>query len=271
MNKDSWPKTEDGTIDWEVVFEHPSRGLIPLITHAHGPKALRDGAIAITTMLHRRKTDEDLIKRYRSEIETLIPEGGDAVQLPELAEATIAILRRIKEERVHKAAEFVRLQHEAADATDKRDIGKRVRAREAAKKRALAVAEERAKQRRTMVIGGSVAATLALMIAGYFVFVPQQKDQLRQFLDQMEAAADGEPLETHVYGGRLAAQISEDRRAVTAYGVPEKACANAGWYFANRGTVVINDILPNKIAPNLLKQLCSTDPNGALFIWVAKN
>jgi hypothetical protein len=71
--KDGWPKTSDGTTDWEAVFEAPESGLIPLIAQANSPQALRECAIVTIQMLFSRDNDAENVTHLTSELNELVP------------------------------------------------------------------------------------------------------------------------------------------------------------------------------------------------------
>ena len=120
MVNETWPKTEAGTIDWEVVFENPETGLIRLISGARSAGALRDSAMAIVELLYTRKDDPPEVERFTAELQGLIPEDTPEHLLPSLVEGVTAILRQIKDERIRKAEEHVRHEEMIEDG-EKRD------------------------------------------------------------------------------------------------------------------------------------------------------
>ena len=105
--KSAWPKTMDDTIDWEAVFENPDTGLIALLSQAQSAHALRDISLAIVKQLYTRKNDPAEIKKFTSELQSLIPDEISNDLLPGLIDGVVAILHLIKDERIRKAAEFV--------------------------------------------------------------------------------------------------------------------------------------------------------------------
>ncbi len=123
MAKKTWPKTEAGTIDWEVVFENPETGLIPLISGAKSAGALRDSALAVIKLLYTQKDDPPEIKRFTVELQSLIPDDTPEHFLPRLVEGVTAILRQIKDERIRKTEEFIDHMELVKDG-EKRDVMK---------------------------------------------------------------------------------------------------------------------------------------------------
>jgi len=85
----------------------------------------------------------------------------------------------------------------------------------------------------------------------------------------MKAAAD-DVAKTHVFQGRLQAEVKAGLLGITVFSIPPDACSSAAWYFINRGSVVINGQMPKRISPYILTELCGANPNGATLIWVTK-
>ena len=108
MVKETWPRTETGTIDWEVIFENPETGLIRLISGAKSACALRDSAMAVIKLLYTRKDDPPEFERLTAELQGLIPNDTPEDAHPCMVEGVTVILRQIKEDRIRKAEEYVR-------------------------------------------------------------------------------------------------------------------------------------------------------------------
>ncbi len=112
-----------GTIDWEVMFENAETGLIPLISGAGSARALRDSALAVVKLLYTRKDDSPELERLTAELQGLIPNDTPENALPRIVEGVTAILRQIKDDRIHKAEELARHKELIKD-DDKRDAVK---------------------------------------------------------------------------------------------------------------------------------------------------
>ncbi len=106
MVNETWPKTEAGIIDWEMVFENPETGLIPLISGAKSTGALLDSAMAVVELPYTHKDDPPEVERFTAELQSLIPDDTPEHLLPSLVEDVTAILRQIKDERIRTAEEF---------------------------------------------------------------------------------------------------------------------------------------------------------------------
>lgn len=257
MGKAAWPKTKNGTIDWEVVFENAETGLIPLISGAGSVRALRDSALSVVKLLYTRKDDPPEVERFTAELLSLIPDDTPERFLPRLVEGVTTILRQTKEERIRKAEEFAPHKDLIKDG-EKRDLIKR--AREAKEKKSRIVAR---------IASGAALAVLAMII---YLADPweEEKSATRILIDQMKAAATGEVVKTHAYQGRLRVETKAGRVAITVFSIPPDVCGNAAWYFVNRGNAIINGLMPRHISPGIIKKLCNQNPNGATLTWVSK-
>ena len=245
--------------DWEAAFEDPETGLIALIAGARSPAALRKSAAFVIERLCVRKDDPAEIERLTAELNRLIPDDTAEEDLPRIAEAVTTILRRIKEERKRKSAEF--------ETEEKRARGGDRRRRAVQRKPAPG---EGALAGSPLVWGlplGAVAAGVALYF--YIAGPGSQEEQSPTFLliEEMKRAAEGEALKSHTFGGALRVGTKAGKTYITAEMIPPNACASAGWVFANRGTIVINGVLPVRTSPNILKNLCSRNAQGATLTW----
>ncbi|MCH7832342.1 MAG: hypothetical protein IIC55_05665 [Proteobacteria bacterium] len=191
MVKKTWPKTEAGTIDWEVVFENPETGLIPLISGAKSAGALRDSALAVIKLLYTHKDDPPEIERFTVELQSLIPDDTPEHFLPRLVEGVTAILRQIKDERIRKAEEY---------AGQKGVI-------EAGKKRGARKRAEKAKEKKSRIIA-RIAGGAALAVLGMIVYLadPWEEDEKSAILVLIENAGQG---------SKVAAPLA--RRIMAAY------------------------------------------------------
>ena len=100
------PVLEDGTTDWEAVFEHEENGLIHLVNQTHDSNAIRQCAQLIIRKLFTRKNDQDEVVRLNKELDGILAKveshGFEAAQ-----KAVVTLLRRIKDERIRRARAFV--------------------------------------------------------------------------------------------------------------------------------------------------------------------
>lgn len=130
IDKSSWPRTSDGTIDWESVFEDQENGLIPVISTAKTPEGLVNCAAAITETLFSRKSDEDIRAGYTQNLAGISLKN--AFDMNVLREQIIGYLRDIKEDRTKRAADWVShksqrsnsdpILNQASTLTDKTEI-----------------------------------------------------------------------------------------------------------------------------------------------------
>lgn len=116
---DTWPRCQDGTVDWEFVFENPENGLIPIIEQARKPETLIDCTAMIVQSLFTRDGDEDIRARYTQELATLAL--SNSVDLHTRAERASEMLREIKDDRIERAYEWSnhKAEREAVRAASK--------------------------------------------------------------------------------------------------------------------------------------------------------
>ena len=258
MGRAAWPKTKAGTIDWEAVFENPDTGLIPLISGAKSANVLRDSTVAVIEMLYAREIDAPEIERFTSKLHNLIPDDTPEDALPHLVARVTAILRQIKGKKIHKAEEYIR-QEKSNKRGERRDAATRE-----------GKSKEKNRSVSPRIVGGvMVAAVLATIV--YFVATGEEEESaLRVLIDQMTAVVSGEMVETHAYQGELRIETMDGRVAVSAFNLPPDACSSAAWYFVNHGSVIINGLMPRKISPQILKELCRQNQSGATLTWIPK-
>ncbi|HEY9163042.1 MAG TPA: hypothetical protein VIN57_00425, partial [Magnetovibrio sp.] len=70
-----WPHKDDGTVDWESVFEDPDIGLIGYMERAHTVPALAQCAHVIVQSLFIRTQDEACRKAFNIAIDELVRTG----------------------------------------------------------------------------------------------------------------------------------------------------------------------------------------------------
>lgn len=103
--KAAWPKTPDGTTDWEVVFEDPTSGFIPLIVQAQSAEALKMSATVIIEKLFTRRNDTDQRELMIARLGELVKEHGADLDVTRTAVSDL--MREIKDERIEKARVYV--------------------------------------------------------------------------------------------------------------------------------------------------------------------
>lgn len=114
--KAAWPKTPDGTTDWQYVFEDPDTGFIPLVSKAQSTDALKLIATVILEKLFTRKNDVDELNLHLARLASIIRTGGGVEPL--IAQVN-ALLREVKDERIEKARVYVERKRAGA-AIDRR-------------------------------------------------------------------------------------------------------------------------------------------------------
>lgn len=268
-----WPRTPDDTIDWEVVFDHPETGLVPIILKAPTPVALRECTRVVIEQLYTRPDDPEEVKRFIAELEQLVPDDTPAATLPLIGQAVGTVLRRIKDERLEQAARFVaeqrkaKQQGKAADPVESSDDGKKP----AAERRKSP--KRKAPNYKALVLGGAgIGLTAAAGIAVFFLIGGGEKPKTpnQVLLDQIRLTAKGEGPPTHIFGGTLYKGVRAGRIMVTVEGVPTDACFNVVWPLANKGNVAVDNVMPRRIAPPVLKELCSQGPKTHTVHWIPR-
>ncbi len=153
--KIGWPKTPDGTIDWETVFEAPDDGLIAQLVDVDSHDLLFKVTETIIRQLFTRKGDESEVEAFLGELTRITGAAdGDAAAIGPTRDSIIDLLRRIKNGRIEKAAAYVAEQKQKAAQGQKR---RRIRRRDDDRKLDMKL--------RVMLMGGGGLAA-ALILAG---------------------------------------------------------------------------------------------------------
>ncbi len=109
---DDWPQTPDGATDWETVFENETDGFIPLIEMASTPFVMKDCAVVIIQQLFSRDDDAMNIMKFVIALNDIIPDekelSKDKDVLAAMRSEISELLRKIKKDRLRKAADFLR-------------------------------------------------------------------------------------------------------------------------------------------------------------------
>lgn len=292
-NPSPWPQTADGRTDWETVFEDPMSGLIALISQARSPATLRQSTIVVIESIYARDGAPPEIAAFGSELERMLPDDLPDAALPKVADAVIEVLREIKVERIRREEDAVGLDDMDMDFGDFDDedddtakkkkkkkkggwFSRNKKPKKAKKPAPARKGGKKGKSSKHLVVFGLLALLLVTIGGGgaYYLFFmehglkPGEKTQ--QLIEEMKLAAEGRGPERHVFGWELTAETRGDLTGVTAVGVPADACASVSWYFVNRGNVLINDRLPEKVAPSVLKNFCEEKGQLAKIMWVFK-
>jgi len=105
--KSAWPKTVDGTTDWQLLFEEEEGGLIALSAACTTPEQLKQQAEAIIQAIFTRKKDAAIIAKVAGYLDKLIPDNAAPERLPAMHGGVAQMLRKVKDDRIKKAAAFV--------------------------------------------------------------------------------------------------------------------------------------------------------------------
>ncbi|MBT7148447.1 MAG: hypothetical protein HN893_16210 [Rhodospirillales bacterium] len=108
VEKPAWPKTPDGTIDWEVVFEDSESGVVTLLMAANSPASLHKCAEVVVRQLFTRKNDEQQVDNFLGELEIIIAEMGEEGNFENTQASVISLLRRIKSGRIRRAEAYIK-------------------------------------------------------------------------------------------------------------------------------------------------------------------
>jgi hypothetical protein len=91
------------------------------------------------------------------------------------------------------------------------------------------------------------------------------------FLDQMQQAANGAPLETNIFGGTLRLERKSGLTLVSTDSIPPGICVSVGWKLVRKGTLTINGITPVRVSAARLADLCNQPGHPtASLIWAPR-
>ena len=280
-----WPRTPSGVIDWEKAFEDPKTGLIPLIRQAHSPTALRECMIAIVSRLYTRKDDPSEVERFASQLKTMIPDQVSPRQLPRLAETMEAILRQIKTERTRLAAAAESAKASAPSAVpaaivETPEAPKPIEDRRSKSEPTSLIILAKAVVAKRLKKIAAIAATIAgaVFIAGVMIDIyldaAPQREAARKaavLLDQIQAASQGAPIGTHIYGGAIYIDRMGERAAVEVEGLTPDQCTHAGWMLAKKGTVSVGGSAPVNTSLTAFRDLCAGTSGGTTLMWIPRS
>lgn len=105
--KTDWPKTAEGTTDWETLFEDDEAGLVAYVQAASSPQQLKERVEEIIRAIFIRRPDATIITRVMTFMNKLIPEDASPQHLPTMQAAIHKMLMKVKDDRIKKAAAFV--------------------------------------------------------------------------------------------------------------------------------------------------------------------
>ena len=110
-NPNPWPQTPEGVTDWESVFEDSKMGFIALIRSAQSAETLKDCATIVVQQLFSRDDDAMTVMKFILDLEEVMPDPNGAPstseELEDTRDAVTGFLRKIKEDRILKAAEYL--------------------------------------------------------------------------------------------------------------------------------------------------------------------
>ncbi|MBL6931706.1 MAG: hypothetical protein ISR45_02070 [Rhodospirillales bacterium] len=105
-DKSEWPKTADGTTDWEALFDNKEKGLIAFVLGNETPVQLKQQTDAIIRAIFNRKRDQALLDKLTAFLNKLIPNDAAQERFPSLQERVIELLEKIKNNRIDRARAF---------------------------------------------------------------------------------------------------------------------------------------------------------------------
>lgn len=256
---------------------------------------MRECAIAVITRIYSRQDDPSEVEHFVGQLTVLVPDQVPPKDLSRIANAVADILRQIKADRIRKSLEFeaakVAAPTDAAPAvatptapTDAAPTAAAVSAKpredrrsksEPVKLTVLTKAAVARKKRRIKLIAGGIAAALVVGGIGTATYVADapQRDARRKavlLVEQIQAVGRGESVGTHVYGGTIRADMVGGYAAVVVEGLPSKQCASAGWVFVNRGSIMINGVMPGHASLATLNALCGGSSASATLTWIPR-
>lgn len=101
-----WPKTPDGATDWEFLFEDKKTGWMTGIEASDTPEQLKQRSQDVIKAVFNRKEDPALVEKISNYLEKIIPDTADHHRLPTMKAGTCQLMRKLKENRIHKAEHF---------------------------------------------------------------------------------------------------------------------------------------------------------------------
>ncbi len=105
--KPAWPKTPDGTIDWEIVFEDQTSGIIPLIMASNSPAGLYKSAEVVIRQIFTRKNDSEQVVKFLAILNGIIAGQKSDSSFESVKMEVVNLLRRLKSGRIKRANAFL--------------------------------------------------------------------------------------------------------------------------------------------------------------------
>ncbi|MBT3989039.1 MAG: hypothetical protein HON14_01580 [Rhodospirillaceae bacterium] len=274
ISKDDWPKTEHGTVNWEIVFESPENGLLTLIGEARTPKALLESSIVIIQKIYTRKDDPAKVEQFIQELSELIPEDLPEESLADIIEVVTTLLRQIKDFRIQKAQEHI------DKITAEKIIAAATNARENQAERRVAKDRRKSERRDSKSFGeyrkassrgrktnpvktyGIIFGLMAVAAIAMYIFsgvkLPQNEQTMGGVLMQeINQAALTKKGGKHVFGGDIRVDTFKDKTRVNITGVPRSQCFRLVRTLQRRGEVYVNGTLARQMKVAQIKDKCS--------------
>ncbi|MEG3617339.1 hypothetical protein V5T82_02620 [Magnetovibrio sp. PR-2] len=98
----SWPHREDGTVDWETVFEDETTGLIHFVTSTRSTEALARCAHVIVNSLFIREEDPPYREKFSAAIDELLQSGNENAR-----EKLMDVIQKIKQNRIERVERYL--------------------------------------------------------------------------------------------------------------------------------------------------------------------
>ncbi len=102
----SWPKLENGTVDWKSVFSDPETGLIAMVNRADTPQKLQACYHITINGLFSRKSDQETRGKYLYELDKFFSVEQDDRHVTGLQKQIRKLLEKIMSDRIERARIF---------------------------------------------------------------------------------------------------------------------------------------------------------------------
>ena len=124
-DKSEWPKTPDGTTDWEALFENEGTGIIPIVLAAETPQQLKQLSEDIIRAIFNRKRDHTIVDKVHAYLNKLIPKNAPQERLPAMKAGVKQMMLKVKHARIKKAESFVRKKKRHAKRKPHKELNRR--------------------------------------------------------------------------------------------------------------------------------------------------
>jgi len=113
----SWPHRDDGTVDWETVFEDEDIGLIAFIERAKTTQALEQCAHVIIQSLFIRDQDAPYRAAFDKAIDELAASNDDHTR-----DKILRLMREIKANRIERVKRYLEKGDHDEDRRNAKDV-----------------------------------------------------------------------------------------------------------------------------------------------------